>query len=72
MKNVKNGIKTTILGILLLILGFGYLFFSVHKEFSIDWRVFAGIGGTGIAFLFFPDDFIQRLKSVVKKTKINE
>lgn len=65
MSNIKNGIKTTILGILFLLLGIGYLFYTLHKELDVSISLVAGFGVLGIAFLFFPDDFLTKLKNAL-------
>lgn len=72
MNNIKKGIKTTITGIVFLILGIVYMFFSLSKEIDLNLWIFGGTIGSGVAFIYFPDDFIGKLKLVLKNFKIND
>ena len=67
MKNIYKSWKTTIIGIFLLILGAGYLFYNITPDYIILSILLSG----GVSLLFFPDDIITQLKSFISK-KSNE
>lgn len=71
MNNIKHGIKTTLLGIFLILVSVAYMFMSLDKEIDLNLWVFAGTIGSGASLLVVPDDFIAKLKSILKNVKVN-
>lgn len=69
--NLKHGIKTTLLGVFLILLSVTYMFFSLDKEIDLNLWIFAGTLGSGGSLLIVPDDFIAKLKSILKNFKIS-
>lgn len=67
IKNVTNSIKTTILGLILIIAG---LFYTYFKE-APDYVILSIFLVSGISFMFFPDEFLNKLKTFLNK-KTNE
>jgi uncharacterized membrane protein YqgA involved in biofilm formation len=59
MKNVIKSWKTTLLGIVLIAVGIIYVL--LNKE--ADYIIMCLLIGTGIGFVFSPDDIIKLLKN---------
>jgi hypothetical protein len=67
MKNIYEGWKTTILGLLLLASAFCYIHLNAMPDYLLVGLLLA-VGG---ALLFAPDDLIKQLKRFLKN-KANE
>lgn len=69
INNIKNGWKTSAVGVILILASLAYLFL-IDK---VDKAIFFGILLSGIALLFTPDTFIDGIKKAVaffaKKTE---
>ena len=63
MKNIYKSWKTSLVGILLFIAAGGYLFYIN----PVDYIILGILLTSGIALMFFPDDFITQLKSFLTK-----
>ena len=63
--NVKNGFKTTVIGILLMSLGFALIIDQRANLDIINLTGFISIIIGGIAFILFPDDFIKQLNTFI-------
>ena len=61
MKNLKD-VKTTSLGVILIMLS---IYTFLYKD--INDYIEGGIFLCGIAFLFFPDDFLSILQKFLKR-----
>lgn len=59
---IKNW-KTTLIGIILFSAGIGYTFVTNPP----DYIILSILLISGIAFLFFPDDFIKQLKQLIAR-----
>ena len=63
-----NQIKTTILGIVIILAD---LYYWLHKA-DVNSTIFFGVLVVGIALLFLPDTLIGGLKALINKNKDNE
>jgi hypothetical protein len=60
LKDVKNGIKTTLIGVSMM----GICLVNWYAG-SFDW-VSVFVFSVGLAFLFFPDDILKRLNKLIQ------
>lgn len=58
--------KTSLIGIVILLSGLGYVFYNV----SPDYIIMSILLTIGIALLFCPDDILKRLKNLIKTKQI--
>jgi hypothetical protein len=63
MKNIYKSWKTTLLGIVLIASGIGYVFINL----SPDYILMSILIGVGIGLLFVPDSVIELLKNKSKE-----
>tara|TARA_B110000503_G_scaffold80004_1_gene122702 strand:- start:3694 stop:3903 length:210 start_codon:yes stop_codon:yes gene_type:complete len=65
MKNIVEGWKTTLLGILVILAAIAYIFIvQDSKVFQFAILLIVGIG-----FLYAPDTIIDGLRSIIKSNK---
>ena len=62
---IKNW-KTSLIGIIILLSGIGYIFYNSTP----DYVIMSILLTMGISLLFCPDDIIKRLKSIIATKKI--
>lgn len=62
---IKNW-KSSLIGIIILLSGLGYVFYVTTPDYIIMSILIA----IGIALLFCPDDIIKRLKDLIKTKQI--
>lgn len=69
MKNVYESWKTTILGSLFILAGFGLwlLPYAIELKQPVEWYYWAGSLAVGIVFVFSPDTVINALQKVISK-----
>lgn len=58
MSNIKNGWKTTIMGIVLIVSGIAYTLINTTP----DYILVSLLVGSGIGFVFTPDSVLDLLK----------
>ena len=65
MKNIVEGWKTTLLGVLVILAAIAYIFIvQDSKVFQFAILLIVGIG-----FLYAPDTIIDGLRSIIKSNK---
>jgi len=65
MKNIVEGWKTTLLGILVILAAIAYIFIvQDSKVFQFTILLIVGVG-----FLYAPDTIIDGLRSIIKSNK---
>tara|TARA_R110000822_G_scaffold146444_1_gene285537 strand:- start:252 stop:461 length:210 start_codon:yes stop_codon:yes gene_type:complete len=65
MKNIVEGWKTTLLGILVILAAIAYIFIiQDSKVFQFAILLIVGVG-----FLYAPDTIIDGLRSIIKSNK---
>jgi len=64
--NVKNGFKTTIIGIFLFATGISLIIDQRDSLDAVNLTGFIGMVVGGIAFILFPDDFIKQLSKFIE------
>lgn len=69
INNVRKGWKTTLMGILFLLIGVLYIALSTVHGLDVNEYVAGGLVGLCIAFLFFPDDFLKKFRSLINNFK---
>lgn len=62
IQNIYKGWKTTVLGIILILSAIGYLFLNATPDYILMSILLL----SGVAMLFFPDNFIEQLKNLIK------
>lgn len=65
--NIKEGWKTTIVGIFLLATGIGLLIDQRDTLTTTSSTVFVAMCISGLALLFIPDTFLSTLAKYIKK-----
>lgn len=71
MKNLKKSWKTTMLGIVLIISGLAYTLGSVYLKSEIDYKIMSILIASGIALMFSPDTFIDKLNYFIGEKSKN-
>lgn len=71
MKNLKESWKTTMLGIVLIISGLVYTLGSAYLKSEIDYRIMSILIASGIALMFSPDTFIDKLNYFIGEKSKN-
>lgn len=70
MKNIKQSWKTTLLGVLFVSSGVIYTLGATYFQSEVDYRVMSILIASGIALIFSPDTFINKLNSFIgRKSK---
>lgn len=62
VKNIYRGWKTTVLGLVLITAGLAYVFINAAPDYILMSILIA----SGIALLFFPDNLLAQLKTLIK------
>ena len=70
MTNIYKGWKSTVIGLLLLLSGLGYLGYSLKNTISPDYVILSILLASGLLLVFSPDFLINKLQDFVgKKSK---
>lgn len=70
MTNIYKGWKSTVIGLLLLLSGLGYLGYSLKNAISPDYVILSILLASGLLLVFSPDFLINKLQDFVgKKSK---
>jgi hypothetical protein len=62
IRNIYKGWKTTIIGTILIGAALAYIFINATPDYILMSILLA----SGVAMLFFPDNLLQQLKTLIK------
>lgn len=67
MKNIKESWKTTTLGIVFIVSGIMYTLGGTYFQSEVDYRIMSILIASGLALIFSPDTFINKLKYFIER-----
>jgi hypothetical protein len=71
MKNIHEGWKTTVLGIVLIVCGVGYIAGSLYYKSEIEAIVLSILFLSGGGLVLAPDTVIEAAKNIITKKSKN-